>query len=73
MCDNYPKDFREMIEITKDDSPLEAARKLIEGQYEEDVLTFHFTYNIFDIGELEEIAAHLMAYCKRQREVEDGE
>ena len=73
MFDNYSEDFGEVIKITKNDSPLEAARKLIEGRYEEDVLTFHFTYNIFDIGKLEEIAAHLMAYCKRQREEEENE
>lgn len=62
-----------MIEITKDDTPLEVATKLIEGRYEETVLTFHFTHRYFDLGELEQIARHLLVYVDGEKEVEDGE
>ena len=62
-----------MIEIGQYDTPIEAATKLIEGQYTENVLTFRLTHKIFELEELEEIAAHLMAYCKRQREGKENE
>ena len=61
-----------MIEITKDDTPLDVATKLIEGRYEEEVLTFRLKHKYFDTGELEQIARHLLVYVEGQREEEDG-
>lgn len=55
------------ITITKDDTPLKAAEKLIEGVYEEKVMRFTLKPKIFNLAQLEEIAGHLMAFVKANR------
>lgn len=78
-------DLREEVEKLKkiqdfsDLTPIEVVNALINagGEYEHNPLTKAFygtdkgTYRIFNIGELRQIAEHLLVYCNHNGEVEE--
>lgn len=65
-CDELDK----QLEERKQDlpiEPMEVAQMLINATFEYD----ETTRNIYDIDQLEQIAEHLLIYCKHNKEVEE--
>lgn len=73
------RDFIAENSISTHQDPIDIAKDLInaEGEYEHNPLAKAFcrtnkgTYRIFDIGELRQIAEHLLIYCNHNGEVEE--
>lgn len=54
-----------MIEIKDDDLPVEAAKKIIFAKKKtQTLIEREVEADMFGIDDLEEIAMHIMAYCK---------
>lgn len=62
-----------MIKINENMSPIQVAEKLIYTENEvENVLGTKRTYRQYNVEELKEIAGHLLTYCKRKENEDDG-
>ena len=53
--------------------PLETANMLINATYKDEIpfLERQFDRNVYDINDLEQIAEHLLVYCKHNKEDEE--
>ena len=62
---------KETVELPFD--PLETANMLINATYKADIpfLEKKIDRNLYDIDDLEQIAEHLLVYCKHNREDEE--
>lgn len=58
-----------MIEIKDDDLPVEVAKKIIFAKKKtQTLIEREVEADMFDIDDLEEIAMHIMVYCKRHND-----
>lgn len=60
-------EFESDIHISKYDTNIEVAQKLIYARYQSEVMGLKLSHDFYTADDLEEIASHLMAFVKASR------